>query len=305
VASVLVLSPLAAGAQIVRDSGTATSLVRETSAPVTVQAAMRAQIEFESFRFDNLPAQGRDGSCLELPRDECYWSDTEPPRPPIEPSPTRDRREDLLRLLDAVALSAPGDRWAVEQRVRYLEEAGRPDSALSAAKACRVSGWVCNLLVGFALHQLGRYAAADSTYGYAVAQMSPKERCDWRNVDLLIDDEMQRQYAQLSCGDSRRDALEDLMWYYARTLYSLDGNDSRTEHYARKTMEMMLRDAPDMPTDSVLRPNAPLDERVHENYLRWGWPRGWAKSRSSLPAVVLLLSAGRGGGRGVGWILFP
>ena len=97
--------------------------------------------------------------------------------------------------------------------------------------------------------------------------MSVKDRCDWRNVGLLIDDEMQRQYAQLPCGDSRRDALEDRMWYYARTLYSLDGNDSRTEHYARKTMEMMLRDAPDMLTDSVLRPNMTLTEEFSRNYL--------------------------------------
>ncbi len=118
--------------------------------------------------------------------------------------------------------------------------------------------------------------------------MSVKDRCDWRNVGLLIDDEMQRQYAQLPCGDSRRDALEDRMWYYARTLYSLDGNDSRTEHYARKTMEMMLRDAPDMLTDSVLRPSSRAAGASRETYLQF--LAGHAAGRSRGVALLSLLS---------------
>ncbi len=304
-ASVVALCAVVAGAQIIRDPAAVTSAGPAANASMNVDAAVRAQSAFESFRFDKLPAQHGHGSCDEHPRNTCYWSDPDPPPPPVEPAAIRERREQLLRLLDTVAVSVPADRWAVEQRVRYLAEAGRPDSALSAARACRVSGWACDVLVGFALHELARYVAADSTYGHALAQMSPKDRCDWRNVGLLIDDDMQHEYAQFPCGDARRDALEDLIWYYARTLYSLDGNDSRTEHYARKTMDMMLRDAPDVLTDSVLRPNVAMSERFFENYLRWGWPRGWAVSRSTLPALARLLLAGRGGGAGGLWTLFP
>jgi hypothetical protein len=298
--SFFTLRPLAAAAQVVRDSGTLMASAFGTGASVTLQAAMRAQSEFERFRFANLLAPEKHGSCEELPRNTCFWSDPEPPPPPVEPAAIRDRRERLLMLLDSVAVNASGDRWAVEQRVRYLEEAGRPDSALAAARACRVSGWACDALVGFALHEVGRYVAADSAYGRALAKMSAKDRCAWRDIGLLIDDDLGGQYAQLACGDSRRDALEDRAWYYARTLYSLDGNDSRTEHYARKTMVMMVRDAPDMLTDSVLRPNAASNERVFDNILLWGWARGWTISRGDTVVAGLL---GRHGGPP--WTLFP
>jgi hypothetical protein len=293
--------PFSTQAQIVRDSGTAMSPAHTTSASVSVQTAMSAQSEFESFRFDNLPGQPGHGSCLELPRNDCYWSFADPPRAPDELAAIRDRREQLLRILDTVAVNTPGDRWAVEQRVRYLEEAGRPDSALSAARACRVSGWACDALIGFALHELGRYVPADSAYGRALAQMSQKDRCDWRNVDLIIDEDLQHQYVRFQCGDSHRDAFEDRIWYYARTLYSLDGNDSRTEHYARKTMDMMLHDAPDMVTDSVIRPRYMMFERIFEMYQQYGWPRGWAISRNSFGVSVGI----HGASVGTGWRLFP
>src|ERR1039458_9473449 len=104
--------------------------------------------------------------------------------------------------------------------------------------------------------------------------MLPKERCDWRSVDLLIDDDPRQQYRRFPCDDPRRDAIENRIWFFARTLYSLDGNDSRTEHYARKTMELMLRDAPGVTvTDS--------QEDDLELMLRFGWPRAWAVSTSS------------------------
>ena len=302
-AGIIAIGPLAAAAQIVRDSGTVTSSAFGTSASVTMESAMLARSEFERFRFESLPGPSRHGSCVELLRNDCYWADLDP-TPPAEAVSIRDRREQLLRILDTLAVNRPGDRWAVEQRVRYLEEAGRPDSALSAARACRVSGWACDALLGFALHEVGRYVPADSAYDRALAKMSPKDRCGWRNVDLLIDDDLQHQYVQFPCGDARRDAFEDRVWYYARTLYSLAGNDSRTEHYARKTMDMMLHDAPDVQADTALRPNFVVSERVFDVYLQLGWPRGWSKSHFDLG--VPGLSLGRGAaGSGAMWLLFP
>jgi len=168
----------------------------------------------------------------------------------------------------------PEDQWAAEQRVRYLAESGRFDSAYAAAKECKAGGWWCDVLEGFSLHLLGRYAASDSVYNHALGQMLPRERCDWRNIDMLIDDDTRQQYQRYTCGDPRREAFENRVWFFARTLYSLDGNDSRTEHYARKTMEMMLRDAPGVTvTDS--------QEDDLELMLRFGWPRAWGVSTIS------------------------
>ncbi len=298
--SIFALSPLAAAAQIVRDSGAALSPAFATSGFITIEAARGAQGGFEKFRFDSLPGPAH-GSCFELPRSDCYWANADPP--PADLVSIRDQREQFIKMLDTVAVNMPGDRWAAEQRVRYLEEAGRPDSALSAARACRVPGWACDVLLGFALHELGLYVAADSAYGRALMKMNLKERCDWRNVDLLIDDDLHNQYTQFPCGDPRRDAFEDRVWYYARTLYSLAGNDSRTEHYARKTMNLMLHDAPDVQTDSALRPNFVVPERVFDIYSRLGWPRAWAKSRIGF-GVPGLRVAGIAGG-GTAWLLIP
>ncbi len=269
--------PFAAGAQILRDPGVvASSSAPDANAPIDVDAARRAQSAFERFHGENLPKanSGRPSKCDEQVGNVCYWyNEHEPPAPP-EPAVIRARREQLISLLDTVAMHTPTDRFATEQRVRYLAEAGRPDSALAAAKECRVGGWWCDILAGFSLHLLGRYAQADSIYGHALAQMLPSERCDWRSIDMLIDDDTRQQYRRFPCGDPRRDAFENRIWFFARTLYSLDGNDSRTEHYARKTMEMMVRDAPGLiATDSQ-------DDDL-ELMLRFGWPRAWAASTVS------------------------
>ena len=101
-----------------------------------------------------------------------------------------------------------------------------------------------------------------------------RDRCDWQSIDLFIDDDTRQQYRRFACDDPRRVEFENRVWYFARTLYSMDGNDSRTEHFARKTMEMMLRDAPGITvTDS-------RDDDL-ELMLRFGWPRAWGVSMSS------------------------
>ena len=262
---------------------------------------MRARSDFERLRFETLHAPTNHGLCVDLFENSCYWAEQDP-QPQTEPALVQERREQLLGTLGALEAAIPDSRWAVEQRIRYLEDAGRPDSALAAARECRVPGWACGVLVGFALHELGRYALADSVYERALKGMSQKERCDWRDIQLLIDDDLQHDYAEFSCGDARRDAFEDRVMYYARTLYSLDGNDSRTEHYARKTMDMMLRDAPDVQGDTALRPNFVASPTVLDVYQQLGWPRGWTKSRFSV-GVPALRIVGLGGA--AGWMLFP
>ena len=270
------LAPSAAHAQVLRDPGSVASAPADVNSPLNVNVARRAQADFEGFRLLNLPnAVGRrPTACDEQVGNVCYWYDEKGPPPPREPAVIRQREDQLIALLDTVAMHDPEDRWASEQRVRYLAESGRFDSAYAAARECKVGGWWCDVLEGFSLHLLGRYAAADSVYYHALGQMLPRERCDWQNVDMLLDDDAKQQYHRYSCGDPKREAFENRVWFFARTLYSLDGNDSRTEHFARKTMEMMLRDAPGvMVTDS--------QEDDLELMLRFGWPRAWGASYAS------------------------
>lgn len=269
--------PVVARAQILRDPGAMTSPSTDPSAPAGVRSVRSAQIWFERIHADSLPSahSGRPSTCDEQVGNVCYWYDEKGPPPPREPASITRARDTLIAMLDSAAARTPGDRWTVEQRVRYLAEAGRFDAALTAAKECKVGGWWCDVLGGFALHLLGRYAAADSAYSHALTQMLPRDRCEWKGIDLFIDDDTRQQYRRYACGDPERDAFENRAWFFARTLYSMDGNDSRTEHFARKTMEMMLRDAPGITvTDS--------QEDDLELMLRFGWPRAWGVSISSV-----------------------
>lgn len=265
-----------ARAQILRDPGAIAPSAAEAGAPGEARSARRAQAWFERIHMDSLPnaRSTRPGQCDEQVGNVCYWYNDKGPPPPPEPASIKRARDDLIAILDSSAARTPTDRWTVEQRVRYLAEAGRFGDALTAAKECKVGGWWCDVLGGFALHMLGRYAAADSAYSHALTQMLPKDRCEWKSIELFIDDDTRQQYRRFPCGDPERDAFENRAWFFARTLYSMDGNDSRTEHFARKTMEMMVRDAPGLTvTDSQ-------DDDL-ELMLRFGWARAWGVSYSS------------------------
>ncbi|HEY2849979.1 MAG TPA: hypothetical protein VGI97_08885, partial [Gemmatimonadaceae bacterium] len=225
-ALILASVPIAARAQVLRDPGSVASAPTDVNSPLNVNVARRAQADFEQFRLENLPGAvgGRPTKCDEQVGNVCYWYNEKGPPPPREPPVIRQHEDKLIAMLDTVAMHDPEDRWAAEQRVRYLAESGRYDSAYAAAKECKVGGWWCDVLEGFSLHLLGRYAAADSVYNHALGQMLQRERCDWRNIDMLIDDDTRQQYQRYTCGDPKREAFENRVWFFARTLYSLDGN---------------------------------------------------------------------------------
>jgi hypothetical protein len=263
--------PCAVSAQIIRSPGSPAGSAVDSASPVEI--GRRAQADLESFRRFHLPSahSGRPSRCDEQVGRFCYWYNENEPPPPREPEAITQRRAQFLILLDSLARRAPDDRWITGQRVRYLAEAERFADALEAARQCRVGGWWCEILVGFSLHLLGNYVAADSVYASALGKMLPRDRCEWRSIDLLIDDDTRQQYRRSPCGDPKRDAFEDRVWFLSRTLYSMKGNDSRTEHYARMTMALMLTDAPSLYEFG-------FDDDEKELLLRFGWPRAWAAS---------------------------
>ncbi|MBX3132626.1 MAG: hypothetical protein KF689_04485 [Gemmatimonadaceae bacterium] len=232
----------------------------------------RAQARFESFRRANLPAhRGRMArECQERVGRFCYWYDEESPPPAPElPAVTRMRTE-LIRQLDSLARSLPSDEWLVGQRIRYLDEAGRNEEALTAARECRSYGWWCHALEGFALHQLGRYAKAEVAWDSTLAQMSAPMRCLWTDIALYLDDDTRRQYSRNACGSPQREAFERRTWWLSRARYGLDGNDSRSEHFARTTYGEFLRAAPSAYMFG-------FDEDERELLLRFGWSRHWSR----------------------------
>src|SRR5688572_31074769 len=244
----------------------------------SIEALRAAQEGFETFRRRNAPAFSvRSGPdrCDERVGRFCYWYEEDSPDPPRESDRIRESRDRLIEQIDSVGRLWPNDRWVSGQRVRYLAEAGRYDDAVRAAQACVAREWWCNAVQGFAFHVAGRYEEADSAYEAALRLMSDGERCNWRDLKLLLDDDQLKRYREQGC--SRRLPLEQRIWWLSRPLLSGRGNDARTEYYSRLMMAHFVEDAP-----SAYAMGFDFDER--ELTLRYGWPIAW--TRSPQPSLV-------------------
>lgn len=247
--------------------------------PVTPEAAaprlgeLRDQQSlFESFRRRNLPRMtfSRSGpnTCDEQVGRFCYWYDEREAPAPDEPTTIAAARANLVATLDSAYRLFPDDRWTSGQLVRYLTESGKLNEAVAAANACKAGGWWCPALRGFALHLAGRFAESDSAWERALAAMDDKQRCDWRDMKLMVDDALLREYRELPCA--RRAAFEERIWWLARPMLSLEGSDTRSEFFARRMYSAFIQDAP-----SVYEMGFDDDER--ELLLRYGWPRAWSQ----------------------------
>jgi hypothetical protein len=218
--------------------------------------------------------RGGGGDCDDQVGRFCYWYDENEPPPPPEALRVKDARTQLIALLDSAGKANPGDPWLVGQRIRYLTEAGRIPEALDVARSCGTAGaggeaWWCDALRGFTLHMAGRYAESDSTYGVALRAMTPRERCQFRDMTVLLDDAQVQQYRQLDCD--HRPAYEDRLWFLARPLMGTKGNDARTEYFSRVTYAKMLE-------GSTSAHEAGFDADERELLLRYSWPRAWSRT---------------------------
>ena len=263
----------AAGAQV-----TNVRTVKPESSPgTTATTAQAAQAEFERYRRQNLPGtpkmRGGAGNCDEQIGNWCYWYDENEPPAPAEPARIKEARAKLIATLDSAATGNPTDAWLAAQRVRYLVESKRMDDALAAARACKAEGWWCTGLTAFVQHARGEYAAAERSFDSALARMPERERCEWTDLTLLLDDAQLQAYRQLPCGE-KRTAWERRLWWLARPLFSTEGNDARTEMFARRMMARMLQ-------GSAVPHQLGFGEDERELMLRYGWSRAWTRSGSS------------------------
>jgi hypothetical protein len=240
-----------------------------------VRTARRAQEQFESLRRANLPfgSGAPRGPCdLQIGR-FCYWHDDGAPRAEIpEPEPVTRARERLLTTLGEAARLVKGDEWIFGQRVRYLLEASRTAEAIAAANDCWTTRWWCDALAGLALHVAGDFARADSAFTRALSGMSPEQRCRWTDISLFVDGTAAKRYRRLPCAD--RAVLERRFWWLSQPLYSLPGNDLRTEFFARRTISRLEQQA-----RSAY--NLSWGSDVDELLLRFGWPTWWTRDQPS------------------------
>jgi hypothetical protein len=232
--------------------------------------AQQTQHDFERHRRANLPNDwdNRSRPCEVRIGRFCYWYHPSPTRPP-EPDAIGRARARLLQQLASAGADLPDDDWILGQRIRYLVEQRRVGLAVSLSQTCGARRWWCDALEGFARHAGGDYEGADRAFARALAGMDAKQRCAWTDLSPLLQDA--KRYRKLSCTD--RMVLGQRIWWLADPLYSLPGNDLRTEHYARHTMALLLQDASN-PYGIV------WGDDMRELLIRFGWPAHWARSLS-------------------------
>ncbi|MFZ5624889.1 MAG: hypothetical protein ACOY71_10750 [Gemmatimonadota bacterium] len=238
--------------------------------------AYKSQRDFESVRRALLPNDKGGGgrqACDNVIGRFCYWYDPRAGESRPEPPYVTQERLRLIAKLGAAADRLPGDAWIAGQRVRYMVEAGQTDSALAAARACRVRGWWCTALEAFALHSAGQYLAADSAFARTLRAMPLADRCIWTDLSRFIDDGQ----AYLTWGCVERESLNAWIWWLSQPLLTRPGNDLRTEHYSRRVLVALLERASDPHGLSWNWDNEEL-------LVRFGYPRGWSKQDGPLIA---------------------
>lgn len=246
-----------------------------------LRAARASQDAFERLRRHRLPETWSSGGgycdervgrfCLTFGGGHDSWE------PPPEDEEVVAARDKLIEGLGGAAGLIPGDGWIAGQRVRYLVEARRFDEAVAAAAECRAADWWCAALSGFASHYAARPLQADSAFDAALAAMDDEQRARWTDLTMILDLRSARTYRRLA--DDERQRFEARFWRLADPLYTRPGNELRSEHLSRHVWDA-LQDRAE--STEGIRWGYDLREIV----IRYGWPSGWERVRSSgIPLV--------------------
>ncbi|MEO5590186.1 MAG: hypothetical protein ABIS03_11415, partial [Gemmatimonadaceae bacterium] len=237
--------------------------------------ATRAQATFEMIRRRNLPL-GSSGpasnTCDARIGRFCQWNSTDDTVEAKLPRQISRARATVIASLDSAALKAPRDGWITGQRIRYLLEARNDTAAVRVARQCQATEWWCAALLGLALHESAAGAVADSAFARALRTMPAKEGCRWTDLTPILEPELRKQFGKVGCG--KNESTAERLWWLADPFWSIDGNDRRTEHYARHTMAKILE-----PARNAY--NLSWSNDLSEMIVRYGWARYWTRGPGS------------------------
>jgi hypothetical protein len=153
--------------------------------------------------------------------------------PAFKPLVQRQRRILTAEFAEAVRV-APRENVLVGQLIRFLVDAGDLNRALTSARACVAERWWCQALSGYVHHRRGEIQEADVAFGESMKLVAPADRCRLTSIGMLLDPDARRAYLKSACA--QRDSLNDVVWWLADPLWSVPGNDRRTEQFARRVM---------------------------------------------------------------------
>jgi hypothetical protein len=137
-------------------------------------------------------------------------------------------KSDLKRQLRRI----PADIWLNSELVRIDMERSDYVRAMESAMACRADRWWCDALRAYVMHSAGLWKRADSTWNHVLAAMPESERCAWLDPSWIVNDaEFLWIFAAADCA--RQVKIAERFWWLADPLYSIPGNERRSEHLSR------------------------------------------------------------------------
>jgi hypothetical protein len=212
---------------------------------------------------------GGPGACEVRIGTFCYWNNNGDDLPREERPAVGAERDRLLATLAGAAAVAPADPWIAGQRVRYLLDAGRPDSALAVARSCGAGLAWCGALRGLVLHVAERDPAAVAAFDSARAAMPTEARCRWDDPSLWLEARGREQWKGAACGTPAQARLATRLWTLAAPLLTRGPDDLRAEWNARQVMAQIHR-------ESATAYGTPWNDAADEIERRFGWPIAWS-----------------------------
>jgi hypothetical protein len=126
----------------------------------------------------------------------------------------------------------PNDRWLSSELIRMDMDRGWYIPAFERVQRCKGEEWWCTGLAAYVMNMAGVRARADSAWTRALAVMPERERCAWLDPTWVSDDKpFRKAYQSASCAEQIR--MAERAWWLADPLYSVDGNERRSEHLSR------------------------------------------------------------------------
>ena len=240
-----------------------------------LEEAKDVQARYERYREQRTPPDLASLSrrCDDIVGRYCFrfpgHVDVDDWRAPEQPVELELARTRVLKDLGNIAGKIPGDLWILGQRVYYLTDMGAWTNAVNLARRCGGrTHWWCTALAAYVHHARGLWTVADEAFAQALEQMPPDTAALWRAPEYLLEDSAWKIYEEAA----DKEILEERLWMLSDPLYLVDGNDRKTEQYARRVLIRIRAGA-------VNGTGLDWDDDLKEITLRWGAPEAWSRER--------------------------
>ena len=240
-----------------------------------LEAAKDVQARYERYREQRTPPDLADLSrrCDDIVGRFCSrfpdHIDVDEWRAPEDLPELELARMRVLTDLSEIAQKIPGDLWILGQRVYYLTDLGATSAAANLARRCGGrTHWWCTALAAYVHHARGLWTVADEVFDQALAQMPPDTAARWRAPEYLLEESALEMYEKAE----DKATVQERLWLLADPLYLVEGNDRKTERYAR---QVLIR----MRTEAINGTGLDWQEDLEEIALRWGPPEAWSRER--------------------------